>query len=189
MRELQIPLTKWRDNFIYDEHAPSGLVKIFHGKEGVYTKPVGTKKNGKNKKPDSWKINFRGETWRVHRIIWIITHGVLLEDEVIDHIDRNPFNNVLNNLRVVTQDVNSRNRCMSSNNTTGVTGVWYRSVDNSFVAEWFDLNKKRFRKQFAIRKYGYDEALSLAQEFRKKALLEISKSGKGYTDSHGDPEK
>lgn len=46
-----------------------------------------------------------------HRIIWGLAYGEFApEDKVIDHIDGDPDNNRLENLRVVTHKENSRNK-------------------------------------------------------------------------------
>jgi hypothetical protein len=50
-------------------------------------------------------------------------------DAQVDHIDRNPANNLTRNLHWVTNAVNSRNRKMNSNNTSGFKGVsWSRRM-------------------------------------------------------------
>lgn len=46
-----------------------------------------------------------------HRVVWAVVKGEFLEDGyVIDHIDGNPDNNKIENLRVVTSKENSKNR-------------------------------------------------------------------------------
>jgi len=46
----------------------------------------------------------------VHRIIYIGVHGSIPEHYHIDHIDRNPLNNSISNLRAVTASENMYNR-------------------------------------------------------------------------------
>ena len=58
----------------------------------------------------------------VHRIIWAMTHGAWpLAD--IDHIDRNPLNNSLSNLRDVDHGQNQKNMSVRKSNSVGVSGV------------------------------------------------------------------
>ena len=52
------------------------------------------------------KIN--DKTYRAHRIIWAMVYGEW--PDIIDHIDGNPTNNRLSNLRNVTSKDNARNR-------------------------------------------------------------------------------
>lgn len=59
----------------------------------------------------------------VHRIIFLLHHGFL--PDVIDHIDGDPSNNKIENLRAASAFHNQLNRKKSSNNTSGVSGVSY----------------------------------------------------------------
>lgn len=63
---------------------------------------------------------------KVHRVIWQLLYGDLMSDEQIDHIDRDPSNNRLANLRKCSQGGphgNARNKGQNKNNTSGVNGV------------------------------------------------------------------
>lgn len=61
-----------------------------------------------------------GVLYYAHRVIWKYVHGN--EPAQIDHIDGNPSNNALSNLRATDSAGNSRNRRLSKS-STGVVGV------------------------------------------------------------------
>lgn len=52
----------------------------------------------------------------------------------VDHIDRNPLNNHVENLRWVTRSENSRNRSIASNNTSKFKGVSFHKRDKKYQA-------------------------------------------------------
>lgn len=64
-----------------------------------------------------------GSFFYAHRVIWKMVYG---SDPIdIDHDDGNRKNNVLDNLFDRSRESNLRNRCLSSNNTSGHHGVSY----------------------------------------------------------------
>lgn len=63
-----------------------------------------------------------GTPYRLHRVIWLMVHGEWPKG-VIDHINRIPDDNRIENLRDVDFCVNNQNRVMAANKTTGVMGV------------------------------------------------------------------
>lgn len=71
-------------------------------------------------------INSRvfGQPMLAHRLAWLYMTGSFPEKGmVIDHRDRNPFNNVFSNLRLCTQRQNTWNQGLKKGNKTGVKGV------------------------------------------------------------------
>lgn len=59
-----------------------------------------------------------GKIVRLHRLIM---HPK--KDEVVDHVNHDKFNNCKSNLRVCSHGDNMKNKSISKNNTSGVTGV------------------------------------------------------------------
>lgn len=71
------------------------------------------------------RVQFRvdGKNYLAHRLAWFYTYGTWPLGE-IDHIDHDPLNNRISNLRDVTRSVNQQNRrCAPRHSSTGVLGV------------------------------------------------------------------
>lgn len=63
-----------------------------------------------------------GSHYRAHRVVWAITHGVFPQEQ-IDHINGDPADNRIANLRLVEPAANQRNMKRSATNKSGCTGV------------------------------------------------------------------
>lgn len=178
----------FNEYFYYDESSPSGLRwKVKLNRKIVIGSPAGSR--GRS----SWSVRLFGRLYRVHRIIYELLNTNFNVDFDIDHIDRNPFNNKIENLRCVSHSVNMRNLSLNKNNTSGVTGVAYKEIYDKrkdylykgWRAEWRGLDGKNCTKLFSVRKYGYDEAFRLACEHREKMINELNERGAGYSPTHG----
>jgi HNH endonuclease/AP2 domain len=62
---------------------------------------------------------------KAHRVIWALVHGVWPKGE-IDHINGRKSDNCMENLRLVSHAINSKNMRLKSNNTSGANGVRQR---------------------------------------------------------------
>ncbi len=71
---------------------------------------------------------------KIHRLIAIAFIPNPNNKSVIDHIDRNPLNNCIDNLRWVNFDENSKNRNISKNNKSGVSGVFFCNTSKKYRA-------------------------------------------------------
>ena len=67
----------------------------------------------------------KGKAWAVHRVIWAMHNGPLPGILEIDHIDGNPLNNRLENLRAVTRQMNTQNLHRARKDSiTGLAGTY-----------------------------------------------------------------
>jgi hypothetical protein len=78
--------------------------------------------------------NGKLKTHSIHRLVCDAFYTNPENKQYIDHIDNNPLNNHISNLRFCTNQENQRNRSISKNNTSGTTGVHYHKKENKWRA-------------------------------------------------------
>lgn len=96
----------------------------------------------------------------------VLLHRLIIncpDDMVVDHINRNPLDNRKENLRICTQQQNSMNRSVQSNNTSGVVGVTWDKSRNKWMAQ-IKINQKH-------KTLGHYENIEDAIEARKQAEI------------------
>ena len=121
---------------------------IFKWKDNV--KGVGGKIAGYTNSKGYVFIRIKNKLYRAHRLAWIYEYGEI-SDKEIDHIDNNPNNNKINNLRLCTSSENKQNMKKRKDNTSGVKGLhWYKAYNKWQV----NLTKNKKTKC-----YGYFDDL------------------------------
>lgn len=112
----------------------------------------------------------RGTLYLLHRYIMGLNKGDGLE---VDHIDRNPLNNIKSNLRLVTRSINNFNKNVTNKNKSGVVGVRYIERKGR-KPKWqarIKVNGREISKDFN----SFEEAVKyrkyLEKEYFKKELL------------------
>ena len=86
-------------------------------------------------RPDGYvSISIDSQRNLAHRLAWLITHGEWPPAD-IDHIDGNPNNNRIVNLRSVSRTENLRNTRRSSNNKSGHNGVHWDKKGRKWQAQ------------------------------------------------------
>jgi len=140
------------------------VVEIPESKYGVWSGLVwkvgrqGTKGIGSvagSKLPNSrapgrfdWKVMVDGRLYPASRIVYWMANGVDPDDLQVDHKDRNPFNNNVENLRLADRSVQGHNRGPRSINTSGAMGVHWDKQKGKWRAQLWNE-----RKYFSLGRY------------------------------------
>lgn len=112
--------------------------------------------------------NLMGKFYYMHRLAWFLVHGEW--PDVIDHINGNPLDNRISNLRNVTQAVNMSNAAKRFDNKSGFSGIsWDKLAD-------------KWRVQLRGKYVGIYETIDMAKDARDRIL----KSDKYFTERHGE---
>lgn len=109
-------------------------------------------------------LHIRKKIIKAHRAAWAIIYGYFPIGE-IDHIDNNPSNNCIDNLREVDRSKNQMNAKTPKNNTSGVKGVHYCNPKRKWIAS-ISIDKKKFC-------IGHFDSIEEAIKARKQKEKEI----------------
>ena len=112
-----------------------------------------------------FRVMIDGTTYPVHRMIFLYHHGYLTRGLQIDHIDGNPGNNRIENLREVTQSQNMLNCKIRSNSKSGVKGVSWDKSNSKWKAE---ITIKKGKYGYLGRYNTLEEAEAVVREAREK---------------------
>jgi hypothetical protein len=88
------------------------------------------------------RICVDGTRYESHRLAWLFVYGKMPVG-VIDHINGNPLDNSIVNLRECTQAQNAKNFKIKSVNTSGFTGVSFDKSRNKWIAQGRYNGKKK----------------------------------------------
>ena len=116
-------------------------------------------------------VTVNGKKRLAHRLIWCLITGAYPPNQ-IDHINHNPADNRIINLRLATGEENQRNQSLNCKNTSGFTGVTW----NKAGQKW----KAQFRINGECIFLGYFTDKSEAIKSREKANIKY-----GFHPNHG----
>lgn len=106
---------------------------------------------------------FLGKKYLTHRLIFALVNGYM--PRYIDHIDGDPLNNSIENLRECTFSENRCNVSRYKNNTTGVKGVSFHKGVGKYAAR-VQVNGSR-------KSVGYFDTIDEAAKAISKARNEM----------------
>ena len=115
------------------------LKEIFNYKDGYLYKK--NKKAGSKKIIPYDKTLVLGTRYYIHRLIFLYHYGFF--PEFVDHIDGNPINNRIENLRKANSSQNMRNQKTPKDNTSGVKNVCWHKQSKKWCVQ-LRLNNKKF---------------------------------------------
>ena len=102
-------------------------------------------------------VLFQGKPYKAHRLAWLLTHGDW-PSQMIDHIDGNPSNNAISNLRDVDNKTNQCNRHRArTDSKSGLMGA------SPFRNKW----KAQIKRNGVIKYLGlYDTAIEAHEAYK-----------------------
>jgi hypothetical protein len=116
-------------------------------------------------------VTVNGRSCLAHRIVWLLATGHYPVGE-IDHINGDPADNRLANLRDVSSLQNQRNRRLNANNRSGVSGVRWIAKHQRWSAMIGGGHRKKNLGSFLT----FDEAV---------AARRAGEKSRGYHENHG----
>lgn len=142
------------------------FVYIFEGK-------LRYKKNNKiikQRKKGYTTLRINGFNYRYHRILYQLYHNIeeISDVYVVDHLDRNPSNNNIENLRHATFSENCYNTKIRKNNTSGYKGISVvRRGNFRFYYACIKTDFSNHNKLFDYCDEGLQDALSWLKYIRE----------------------
>ncbi len=88
------------------------------------------------------RVTIQGVDYYVHRVIWKLINKVEPPEE-LDHIDRNPLNNRIENLRPATRSEQNKNKCFYRQKPRGKYSKGTRPHGNKWIACGYDAVAKK----------------------------------------------
>lgn len=109
-------------------------------------------------------MNVNGYLYLTHRLLWTYFYNEQ-PPKHIDHIDKNPLNNSIYNLRAATKSQNKYNTRKQKNNKSGYKGVCWAKANNKWKAQ-----TKYDNKQIHLGYFDTPEEASAVYEQKAKEL-------------------
>lgn len=88
------------------------------------------------------RVMVNNAAYLAHRVIYLMHHGFL--PEFVDHINGDPRDNRIENLRAASRSDNNRNRRTNGNNKAGVKGVHWDAPRKKWKAQISFNGRQRY---------------------------------------------
>jgi hypothetical protein len=152
------------------------VLKLFEYKDGcLYWKSMPYKRNdligteAGTLDGDRRQITINKKHYKTHRLVYLMFHGFIPKE--IDHIDNNPLNNRIENLRSANRSEQACNTRLRKDNTSGIKGVSWDKKRNKWKVS---INKNK-KNVYGARFDDLELAELVAVEARNKYHKEFAK--------------
>lgn len=108
-------------------------------------------------------VSIYNKTYKAHRLIWMYVYGKW-PDNVIDHIDRNPDNNTLSNLRDCSHSDNSHNTLRKPKGKSKYQGVYLDHKSGKPTASFRLNGVPKYLGSFGTEEEAYKAYLSAKRQ-------------------------
>lgn len=157
----------------YDEKSPTQLVwSTDRYRKGFLFRKAGSTAGRINNTNKYNNLSIFNKDYSIHRLVWVLHHGEIPDDMVIDHIDGNKTNNLISNLRCVTQSKNCKTARKQKKSNTGFQGI--SENKNAYIVRWtedlYNPSSKTFR--FNPKINDKNTAFELALNFRNELVAQ-----------------
>lgn len=125
---------EYKSGFLYWKDRPTSSSRVSIGEIAGYVMKNGTKHEYRY-------IKIGGVRYKAANLIWMIHTGIM--PNMLDHIDHNPQNDDIENLREADHTENARNTEKRITNTSGTVGVNWNKSHKRWVARINGDNGKR----------------------------------------------
>lgn len=129
----------------------------------IFNKRCAGKEAGYSLKTGYRKLNIKDRSYGIHQLIFIMHYGYL--PFMVDHINGDPSDNRIENLRAATYEQNCRNRRTCRRNTSGRKGVSF----NKEIQKWTAYIEKDRRQKYLGCFVNFADAV-LAREVAEKEI-------------------
>ena len=118
------------------------------------------------------QIQANGKLYYAHRLAWLFAHGCWPAGH-IDHIDGNPSNNAIANLRDVSAEVNQQNqrRAHRSNRSSGMQGVSFDARTGRWLAKISLQNRTKNLGRYSTPELAHQAYVSAKRSMHEGSTL------------------
>lgn len=158
----------WHKIFKYEPstgHLVNRIDRNYNSKEGAVSGSI-------NACEGYVVIGFCQKLYKAHRVIWEMVNGPIPDGLEIDHISGQRDDNRIDNLRLVTDSGNMRNKKRHRNNTSGYTGVSWHKKSGKYTARIWGSDSRKNLGLFQTAEQAHQAYLAAAREL-------------GYHENHG----